>query len=328
MTDKIRWGILSTGRIAGVFAKALQALPDAEIVAVGSRTAEAAERFGAEHGIPRRHASYEDLARDPEVQVVYVATPHPFHKDNAIMCLEAGKAVLCEKPFAMNAREARAVVRCARKRKRFLMEAMWTRFIPATLKVRELVAAGAVGDVRLVKADLCFRAGWNPQSRLLNPALGGGALLDVGVYTVAWASMLLGPKPVKMAGLAHIGETGVDEQAAMVLQYEQGRLAVLCCAVRTSAPHESLIVGTEGSLRVHHPFWHASRVTLAQPGKPEQVLDLPYEHNGYQYEAAEVMRCMREGRTESDVISLDETVSIAKLLDRIRGRWNLKYPME
>jgi predicted dehydrogenase len=302
-------------------------LPDAELAAVGSRRRETAEAFGEKHRIARRYASYEALAADPEVDVVYVATPHPMHKENALLCLRAGKAVLCEKPFAINAAEGRAMADAARQASRFLMEAMWTRFLPATIKAREIVRSGAIGEVRFVKADLCFRAGWNPEGRLLNPALGGGALLDVGIYTVAWAAMLLGATPSRISALSHLGPTGVDEQSAVVLGYDDGRLAQLSCAVRTSLPHESIIAGTDGLIRVHHPFWHASRLTISAKGK-EETLDLPYEHNGYQYEAAEVMRCLREDRIESDVMPVGETLAILALMDRIRAAVGLRYPME
>jgi len=327
MSDKIRWGILSTGRIAGKFATGLAAIPDAELVAVGSRSQESADRFGDEHNVLRRHPSYEALANDPVVDAIYVATPHPFHKDNAMLCLEAGKAVLCEKPFAMNAQEAEEAIRCARENKRFLMEAMWTRFIPANVKVRELLAENAIGDVRMVHAKFCFRSGWNPEGRLLNPKLGGGGLLDVGIYTVSYASMIMGRQPDRIVSLADIGETGVDEQASMVFGYDGGELATLTCAVRTRTRHDALISGTDGFIEVHEPFWHSQGLTLVT-GEGEETFEIPHDDNGYQYEAMEVMRCLRAGKLESDVMPLDETHAIMKTLDRIREQWGLMYPME
>jgi predicted dehydrogenase len=192
---RIRWGILGTGRIAGQFARGLAALDDAELVAVGSRAAQTAAEFADEHGVPHRHASYADLAADPDLDAIYVATPHPFHKGNSLLCLGAGKAVLCEKPFTINAAEAEEVVAAARGQGRFLMEAMWTRFVPAAARVRELLAEGAIGEVRMLRADFGYRAGIDPNGRLFNLALGGGALLDVGVYTVSFASMVFGAQP-------------------------------------------------------------------------------------------------------------------------------------
>ena len=174
--SKIRWGILGTGRIAGVFAEGLRSAADAELVAVGSRTAAAAEQFAGRVGAARAHASYADLASDPDVDAIYVATPHPFHKENSLLCIEAGKAVLCEKPFALNAGEAEQMVTAARARGVFLMEAMWTRFLPHIARLRELLAAGAIGEPRMLKADFCFRTDFNPRGRLFDPALGGGGL--------------------------------------------------------------------------------------------------------------------------------------------------------
>ncbi len=326
MSDTINWGIIGTGNIARKFAEGLAAAEGARLVAVGSRSQQSADDFATKFNVPHRHASYEALAADPEVQAVYVATPHTLHMDNSILCLNARKAVLCEKPFAINTAQAKATVAAARKNKTFVMEAMWTRFLPVIAKARELVAAGAIGEVRMVTADFGFRAGWNPQSRLLNPALGGGALLDVGIYTVAFSSMLLGA-PTKIAAMSHIGESGVDEQSAIVLGHDRGQLAVLHTAVRTGTPQEARILGTEGS--IHLPgFWHGQKLVLNQNGKETQTLDLPYLGNGYTHEAIEVMNCLRAGKKQSDIMPTSETLSIIKTLDKIRAKVGLKYPME
>lgn len=327
MQDAIRWGILSTGRIARTFAKGLASAKGARLVAVGSRTKEAAENFGDEFHVPHRHGSYESLASDPEVDIIYVATPHSLHKDNTLLCLDAGKAVLCEKPFAINATEARAMADAARGKRVFLMEAMWTRFIPLIAMVRDLLAQGVLGETRMVCADFGFRASWDEKSRLLDPRLGGGGLLDVGVYTVSLASMVFG-KAERMVSLAHLGTTGVDEQAAMILGYPEGRLAVLYTAVRTNTPQQAYLLGTEGRIHIHEPWWKPTRITLSMYGKDDQIIDMPFEGNGYNYEAEEAMNCLREGRLESDIMPLDETIAIMETLDQIRAQWGLKYPME
>lgn len=321
-----RWGILGTGAIAAKFAEGLTYLPEARLVAVGSRTRASADAFGARWGVSRRHASYEALAADPEVDAVYVATPHPFHAENSLLCLEAGKAVLCEKPFTVNARQAEAVVARARERRLFLMEAMWTRFLPVFVKLRGLLKEGALGEVRMLQSDFGFRSELNPKGRLFNPQLGGGALLDVGVYTVSLASMVLGTPP-RIAAHAHLGATGVDEQAALVLGYPGGALALLSAATRTTTPQAATIMGTEGWLRVHAPWWRASRMTLVRGGR-EETVDAPFEGNGYQFEAAEVGRCLREGRGESDVMPLGETLEIMRTMDEVRYAWGLAYPAE
>ena len=324
---KTRWGILGTGNIASQFARVLAVLDDAELVAVGSRTAKSAEVFGEQFAVPHRHTSYAALASDPEVDAIYVATPHPLHMENTLLGLEAGKAVLCEKPFAINAGQAEAMIATARRRGVFLMEAMWTRFLPHMVRLRELLAQGAIGELRMLQADFGFRTSFNPQSRLFDPALGGGALLDVGIYPVSLASMLFGA-PERVTGMAHLGATGVDEQSAMIFGYAGGQLAVISQAIRTNSPHEALLLGTAGKIRVHTSWWKASTMTLSIEGRPDELIDVPATGNGYNYEAAEVGRCLHEGRTESEVMPLDETLAIMRTLDQVRAQWGLRYPGE
>jgi predicted dehydrogenase len=328
MERKIRWGILGTGAIARKFAEALQTLSEADLAAVGSRAAETAEKFADAFGIPHRHPSYDQLANDDDVDVIYVATPHPFHMENTILCLNAGKAVLCEKPLEINADRARQMINLAREKKLFLMEAMWTRFLPVIAQVREWLQQELIGPVRMLQADFGFTGDWQPQHRLLNPQLAGGALLDIGVYTVSLASMVFGRPPEKITSLAHIGQTGVDEQSAMILRYDEGPLAVLSCAVKTQTPQQTLIAGTKGMIRIHSPFWSATTATISIKGKKDQTVKLPHECNGFEYEIREVMQCLLAGKFESDVMPLDESVQIMQTMDEIRTQLQLKYPME
>jgi predicted dehydrogenase len=297
-------------------------------VAVGSRSQSSADDFGYEFDVPRRHATYAALADDPDVDVVYIATPHPFHRETSMLCLEGGKAVLCEKPFAINASEAEDVIALARQKGLFLMEAMWTRFLPVLVKTRELLSRGAIGEVCALFADFGFRTAFDPKSRLFDLHLGGGALLDVGVYPVSLASMVFGTAPSRISGMAHLGQTGVDEQSAVILGYDQGQLAILAAAVRTEMPQEAVLMGTEGQIRIHAPWWRPTTLTLSLPGQEDEVIHLPYEGNGYNYEAAAVMDNLRAGTTENDVMRLDETLAIMQTLDRIRAQWGLRYPME
>jgi predicted dehydrogenase len=324
---KTRWGIIGTGNIASQFARGLAALDDAELVAVGSRAVKSAEVFGEQFNVPRRHGSYAALASDPDVDAIYVATPHPLHMENTLLGLEAGKAVLCEKPFAINAGQAQAMIAAARERGVFLMEAMWTRFLPHMVRLRELLAAKAIGEPRMLQADFGFRTNFNPQGRLFDPAMGGGALLDVGVYPVSLASMVFGA-PERVTGMAHLGASGVDEQSAMIFGYAGGQLALLSQAIRTNSPHEALLLGTAGRIRVHTSWWKAAPMTLSVDGRPDELIDAPVIGNGYNYEAAEVGRCLREGHTESDVMPLDETLAIMRTLDEVRAQWGLRYPGE
>lgn len=325
--EPIRWGILGTGNIAGLFAEGLAAAQDAQLVAVGSRSEESATTFAERFNIPRRHGSYQALAEDPEVDVVYVSTPHPLHWQNCLALIAQNKAVLCEKPFAINGGQAEQVIAAAREKGTFLMEAMWTRYIPATVRAREMVMDGTVGEVRMIQADFGFRAPPEPESRLFSKALGGGSLLDVGIYPLSLASMLLGPDPVDVIASAHLGSTGVDEQAAMVLKYDSGQLAVCSSALRVNTPIEATIIGTLGSIRIHSPFYRSTGITLKR-GDKEDYFNVPLRGNGYNYEAEEVGRCLRAGQLESATMPLDETLALMRLMDRIRAQWSLRYPGE
>ena len=324
---KFRWGILGTGAIARQFVRGLRSLPAAEVFAAGSRSENSAAEFADQRNIPRRHASYEGLAADPEVDVVYIVTPHPFHAENAELCLQAGKAVLCEKPFCVNAAQAERVVELAREKGVFIMEGMWTRFFPLIEEVRRLLSEGAIGEVRMLNVDFGFRADLDPASRLFERRLGGGALLDVGVYCVSFASMVLG-RPSGFVSLPHLGKTGVDEQASVILEHEGGRLANLSIGVRTNTPQEATIMGTEAYIRIHAPWWRPASMTISRPGTEDEIVEAPVSGNGFKYEAAEVMRCLEAGKTESDVMPLDETLSVMRTMDSIRAEWGLRYPGE
>jgi predicted dehydrogenase len=262
------------------------------------------------------------------VDVIYVATPHPYHRPNAILCLEHGKAVLCEKPFTINRAEAVEVVEVARRNNRFLMEAMWTRFLPIMGQTRAWVADGAIGEVRMVEASFGFRGGPDETSRLLAPEMGGGGLLDVGVYPIGLASMVYGGPPDEICSMAHLGNTGVDEQAAMLFRYRGDALAMLSCAVRTNTLHTAVIMGTDGMITIDAPFWCGTVATLDRPEKEPIRVELPLKGNGYHYQAEAVMACMRAGKLESDLMSLSETLSIMETMDRIRAQWGVRYPME
>lgn len=328
MSNKIRWGILATGAIAKKFAEGLAVLPDAELVAVGSRSQASADAFGDAFKVPRRHASYEALANDPEVDVIYVATPHSHHKAATLLCLDAGKPVLCEKPFTINQKEAREVVARAREKKLFLMEAMWTRFIPAVVKARELIAAGEIGDVRMVQSHFGFRADPDESGRLTDPALGGGSLLDVGVYPIAFSYMVFGGKPERVVSMAGLNAENIDEQAAYLLGYPGGRIAVCTSAVSTVTPYDTYILGTTGMIKVHAPFWCSERISIIREDQEDVVLDCPRGGNGFNCEAAAVMQCLREGKLEHPWMTHDETLAIMGTMDEIRAQWGLKYPME
>ena len=325
-TRTIRWGILSTGYIAHQFAEGLSALPDAQIAAVGSRKAETAAEFARRFGIPRSYGSYQELVRDPDVDVLYIATPHRFHKDNTLLALSAGKAVLCEKPLTLNATDAEVVVRTARQSELFLMEGMWSRFIPAMVKAKQMIDDGIIGEVQIVASDFGFTAPFDPKSRLYDLDLGGGSLLDVGIYPVSLASLILGP-PERIVSMGQIGATGVDEQSAMIFGYQGGALAVGYATIRCGSYTEATIIGSRGMIRLHAQIglFRPFKLTLRINGKEVQEIDIPYEGNGYNYEAVEVMQCLRNGATESQIMPLDESIEIIRTMDKIRAQWGLKY---
>lgn len=324
VTEKIRWGIIGTGDIAKKFASGLSMLSDAELVAIASRTRKTADAFGDSFHVPKRHSNYQSLTQDPDVDVIYVSTPHNLHKENTLMCLQAGKAVLCEKPFAINVNETMEMIRVARERKLFLMEAMWTRFFPLMTRLREIIAAKIIGEVRMLMADFGYRSE-NQDFWVFNPNFGGGGLLDVGVYPISFSHQIFGI-PNQITGIAHLHK-GVDEQSAAILGYEGGKIAIIASAITTETPQAAHLLGTKGRIHIHAPWWKPETLTLAVNGKDE-VMHIPFQGNGYNYEADEVARCLSEGKTESDTMPLDETLSIMKTMDTIRRQWKLKYPME
>lgn len=327
MTEKLKWGILATGGIAEKFAKDLVYTENGECYAVGSRNIDNAEKFAEKIGASKAYGTYQELAEDPEVDVIYVATPHPYHKENILTCLRAGKAVLSEKPFTVNADELEELIVFAREKKLFLMEAMWTRFLPSIRKVRAWIAAGDIGEVKLVKADFGFRADWDPEWRLLNIKLGGGALLDAGIYPVSFASMILGANPEKIMSTVDIGETGVDERFSLLLKYKGGKTASLNGAIRLSLTNEATIHGTKGYIRI--PSFLNSKEAYLHVDNEEVVSFIDErEAEGYKYEAEEVGHLLQKGQLESDIIPLNQSLEIMKLMDKIREQWDLKYPFE
>ena len=312
----LRWGIIGTGSIARTFAHDLTLVAGSDLVAIGSRTTSAAVAFAREFGVERAHGSYEALVADPGVDVVYVATPHPFHYDNARLALAAGKPVLVEKPFTMTAVQARDLVELARASGLFLMEAMWTRFLPHVVAIREILARGELGEIVGVEADHGQWFDTDPTSRLFAPELGGGALLDLGVYPVSFASMVLGA-PSRVSALVTAASTGVDAQTSMLLGYEGGAQAVLTCTSRARSATRASIVGTEARLDVEGDFYAPSSFDVVTRSGARSRHDFVTVGRGLHYEAAEVTRCVLEGRVESSVMPLDESVAVVATLEQI-----------
>jgi predicted dehydrogenase len=328
MAKTYRWGIIGTGNIATQFATCLQVCDNAVLQSVGSRSQESADTFGRKFDVPNRHATYEGLIDDPEVDIVYVSTPHSLHKDNSIACLRAGKAVLCEKPFTLNVADSQAVIDVARETGLFLMEGMWTRFFPAIQKVEAWIAEGAIGSPRMVRADFGFWMDYGQRNRLWDPALGGGSLLDVGIYPITLASIAFCDAPESIQGSAHISDMGIDEQAAFSLGFSGGRLATLSSAVRAKTDWNAYIYGEDGVIRIHERFWQPHKVTLTPREGEERTFEEPLESLGFEYEIREVMSCLDKGLTECPAMPHSRTLEVMDTMDTLRKQWGLKYPGE
>jgi predicted dehydrogenase len=327
MDDTVRWGILGTGGIARAFALGLKHVPGAVLAAVGSRTLEGAQTFARELGIEAAYGSYQELADAADVDIIYIGTPHPVHAENALMALHGGKAVLCEKPFTMNRREADAVVALARTKNLFLMEAMWTRFMPALGEVKRIMASGEIGTVTQVHADFGFSATLDPAHRVNKRELGGGALLDIGIYPLSIACALLG-KVERVQAQAIMSDTGVDATTAFTMKHAGGTLSVCSCSLRARSASELVVSGTGGSIRMHRMFHHTDRITVELLDGSSRTIPTPFLGNGYPHEAIEAGRCLRQGLIEHPAMTHEETLSLMSLLDEIRGQIGLRYPSD
>ena len=328
MTSSLRWGILGPGWIAGEQTNDL-VVNGFTVTAVGSRTREKAAEFAERFGIPNVHGSYEDLVADPEVDAIYIATPHPGHAGYARLALEAGKHVLVEKPFTINAAEAEEITALAREKGLVILEAMWTRFLPTMVRLREILAAGTLGEVRTVIADHTQNLPKDPSHRINDPALGGGALLDLGIYPVSFAWDVLGA-PATVSAIASMTATGVDRQTAILLGYEDGRQAVLQTALDTAGPNAASVIGTDGWIEIDRVFYtptsftvYASDGSVVERYEPEALTG-----RGMHYQAAELERRVAEGESPDDVLTPAESVAIMGTLDEVRRQIGLRYPGE
>jgi len=334
---KYGWGFIGLGNIVKRMLTALPHVPNAELAAAGSRDVEKAKAFAKEHGFAKSYGSYKECINDPDVDIVYVALPHPYHAAMSMEVLEAGKAVLCEKPAAVNTAEFRKVAECARKNNAFFMEGMWSRFFPVNRAIREIINSGRTGMVTMIEADFGFgswnsRKAANPQSRLFNPQLAGGSLLDVGVYTASYCDFIKnGMKPEKIKALATMTDTGVDGMSAYIMRYPDGCISVQRSSVvqttRTCATIycEKCVIEVPG-------FWHPTKATITwKDTSTTDTIEIPLVHGigeGFYYECEEVMRCLDAGLKESPSMTLDDSIRIMEQLDAVRAEIGLKYPFE
>jgi predicted dehydrogenase len=327
MTETLRWGILATGGIAESFAKDLK-LTGRPIAAVGSRSLDKAEAFAGRHGIAKAHGSYEELAADPEVDAIYVATPHPMHAENAMLALNHGKHVLVEKSFTVNAKEAKQVVDLAEAKGLVALEAMWTRFLPHMIRIREIVASGILGEVRSVVAEHMQDLPDDPKHRLNDLALGGGALLDLGIYPMSFIWDMLGP-PELLYALGRFRATGADAQVAAVFRHEGGAMSSMLCASDTAGPNRAHILGTEGRIEIDG-VWYKPTTFRVIDSKHNvlETYESTVEGRGMQYQAAELERLVAAGLISGEMLPARQSVAIMAVLDEIRGQIGLSYPGE
>ncbi len=327
MTERLRWGILATGGIAHLFTNDLK-LNGFTVQAVGSRSQEAADAFAAEFGIPNAHGSYEALVADPEVDVIYVSTPHPFHAANAMLALEAGKHVLIEKPFAVNAGEAQAIADLAAAKGLLVLEAMWTRYLPHMARIREIIAAGTLGEVRTLMADHTQLLSDDPAHRINALELGGGALLDLGIYPVSFAWDLFGA-PLTIRATATFKDTGADAQVATIFGYEGGRIATTLSASDTRGPNVAVVLGTRARIEIDAVWYTPTtfRVIAADDSVLEEYRS-EVVGRGMHFQAEAVERLVAEGNLAGDLLPIAETVAIVGTLDAIREQIGLRYPGE
>ena len=316
MTRPVRWGFIGTGKIASTFARDMASIGEGEVVAVGSRRQESADAFGDAFNVARRYASYEALVADPDVDAVYVSTPHPMHFENASLALNHGKPVLVEKSFTMNANEARELVALARSKDLFMMEAMWTRFLPHVIALRDLVSRGVLGDLVMVEADHGKWFAPDPNSRLFAPELGGSAMLDLGVYPVSFASMLLGT-PARVVAMVDPAFTGVDGQASMIFGYESGAQALLTCTTLARSSTRACVTGTEARVEIDSDFYAPTSFRLITRSGEVTEYNFDVAPRGLRFQAIEVARCLDEGLKESPLMPLDETISVMQTMENV-----------
>ena len=318
----IRWGIIGAGRIARDFVTDLLLLQDQVPAAIGSRSSGRAQQFAASYGVEKYYGSYAALAADDSLDVVYVATPHSEHYDAARLCLEAGRAVLVEKPFTVTPAETARLIALATSQRLFAMEGMWTRFSPIVREVTELVRGGAIGRITAVQADLSGANRYDPGNRLWNPALAGGALLDVGVYPLSFGSMLLGA-PDEIRAVSSAAPTGVDANTAVIAHYPGGAVGLYYCGLWAKSPEVATVIGVGGTITVGsptgEPFYMPDSYTLVPADGEQRTREITLHGNGFTYEAAEVARCLRAGLTESPLMPLAGTLEVMRVLDAARA---------
>jgi scyllo-inositol 2-dehydrogenase (NADP+) len=324
-SKNIKWGFIGTGWIAQKFANALKETERAELYAIGSRSIESARMFAERFNAPKVYGSYEEVARDPEVDVIYIATPHNLHCVNTLLCLENNKHVLCEKPFGVNGKEVRKMIAAAKERDLFLMEALWTRFLPNIIKTKEIVDSGELGKVKLLTAYFDSVSPGGPDHRHFNIDLCGGSLLDLGIYNVFLALLLLG-QPEQFKALADTGSNGVDNSIGILFKYPGDSLAVLHSSFVAETPKLAEIHCEKGKIVLEHLWFCPGDIKIVYNDGREEAVKFKFRGNGYNYEAQEVVDCIAAGKRESSLMSHEFSLKLIDMLDAIRKECGIVYP--
>ncbi|HHV12120.1 MAG TPA: Gfo/Idh/MocA family oxidoreductase [Clostridiales bacterium] len=327
MGSTFKWGIIGPGIIANTFATSIGFIPEASITAVGGRNMGKVNEFADKFNIANRYNSYEEVIADKEVNAVYIALPNTLHYEYIKKAIDGGKAVLCEKPLVLNSVESEKIIAYAREKKVFLMEAVWTRFLPIHKVVKEWINSGEIGDVRMIRADFAFNVPWPAGDRHINKELGGGAIMDVGVYLISYAHQILGEHPEKVVSVPYIDETGVDVKNSFIMSYKNGTLVSCNSSVITDMPQDCYIFGSKGHIVVKD-FWRSTYAYIEERGEKVKEATMPFTGNGYEEEAIEVMNCVNAGKTESDILPLDDSLAYARIITNMRKEWNLLFPGE
>ncbi|MGS0973591.1 MAG: Gfo/Idh/MocA family protein [Candidatus Izemoplasmataceae bacterium] len=323
----MKFGVIGAGNIANTFCTAVnEADVDAKLYAIGSRSIEKANQYKETYGFVKAYGSYTELFQDAEIDVIYIATPHGLHYEQMLEILDYKKHILCEKSFTLNHNQAKEIFEKAKKQNVFIMEAVWTRFLPTIKRLQELVKDGLIGDIVKVEADFCFQADKNDENRLFNPSLGGGALLDVGIYPITFANLFMGI-PSKMTSKMKKHHTGVDLTEEILFTYPNGE-AILNASLAENRPLKGLITGTKGYIDVKNFFYTEQAFIYDQNNNLIKELHFPHEVNGFEYEIKETIDCINQGKLESDVLPHKETLSILKQMDELRASWDFTYPQE
>lgn len=324
MNKNYRWGVLGAGRIAAKFCEALCFVEGSEVYAVASRNIKNAKEYATKYNATKFYDNYNDLIRDDKIDIIYIATPHPFHYEQTMQCLQNNKAVLCEKPMSLSGKQTTEMIALAQEKKLFLMEGMWTACMPFIEKIQSIIEEDGIGDVQYMNADFGFAAPVDYDGRLYNKTLGGGSILDVGIYPVFLATLILG-EPFAIKSLSKTSMTGVDEYANIILQYPNGATAHLLSSIIFNTPIEAEIIGTRGSIKIKNPWFKATNFSVHLNNGSEENFSIPHLCNGFEHEIKEVMHCLGEGLLQSNKMPHKLTLSTSKILDEVLRQAGVFY---